>query len=131
MTDDLERYEVFIKSVAGFINIDLTSTIWSWRRSDAAGRTLVTGGSHPSLEASFASIRRHAARFGEAPIKINLRGPEEPVSAGAANMSAARRETNATMIDEEYVRRERRRAQALAAALAPFGSRAAYSPPYR
>ena len=75
MTDHSERYEVFIKSIAGFINKDLTCTIWGWRRLNMAGRVLVSGSSHASLEACFASVRRHAARFGAAPVKINLHEP--------------------------------------------------------
>ena len=129
MTDDLERYEIFIKSVAGFVNRDLTSTIWSWRRLNAGGRILTSGGSLPSLEASFASVRRHAARFGEAPVKINLREPDETVTSIVPYIPAARREAMIARIDHEHARREGRRTYALAAvAQAPPGSIAFHLP---
>ena len=117
MENDLERYEIFIKSIAGSINKDLTSTIWSWRRVNAGGRTLTSGGSLPSLEASFASVKRHAARFGPAPIKINLREPDETVTSIVPHLPPMQRAAMIAHIDHESARRELRRTHALAVAL--------------
>jgi hypothetical protein len=69
------HYEVFVDSVAGRGNGSAISTNWSWRRMETGGSTLVHGSVHGSLESCFASVRRHSATFGEAPIKVNLREP--------------------------------------------------------
>ncbi|MDB5711757.1 MAG: hypothetical protein JWL96_3827 [Sphingomonas bacterium] len=116
MTDHTERYEVFIKSIAGFINKDLTSTIWSWRRLNAAGRVLVDGSSHASLEACFATVRRHSARFGAAPVKINLREPLQPAAPATPQFPVAQRGAMIAAVDRESARREALHARALALA---------------
>jgi hypothetical protein len=90
---------------------------------------LVHGSSHGSLEACFASVRRHAGRFGEAPIKINLREPDEKVTSIAPYIPAAQRATMIAHIDQEHARRERLRTLALATgAQAPPGSIATHFP---
>ena len=88
---------------------------------NAHGRVLTSGGSHPSLEASFASAKRHAARFGAAPVKINLREPVEPVTSIVPHMPVAQRDAMIAHIDREQARREglRTRARAAAAKLPP------------
>jgi hypothetical protein len=72
MTKSLEHYEIFIKATGAFVNGALTPVLWSWKRFGPGGETLFSGASYPVIEASFAAVRHHAARFGEAPIKINL-----------------------------------------------------------
>jgi len=72
MPDNAQKYEVYVDSVTGLMNGSLTLTNWSWRRMDKSGSVLVHGSIHGSLESCFASVRRHSARFGEAPVKINL-----------------------------------------------------------
>lgn len=42
---------------------------------ERGGSIVVHGSVHGSLESCFASVRRHSAAFGEAPIKVNLREP--------------------------------------------------------
>lgn len=116
MTNDLDRYEIFIKAIAGFVNNDLTATIWSWRRLDAGGKERAHGSSHISLEASFAAARRHAARFGEAPMKINLLDPVRAAPGIAPPMPPAQRVAMIAAVDRETARREARRLHALAAA---------------
>src|SRR5258706_14868996 len=72
MPDNSQRYELFIKSMAGIMNGNLTDIRWSWSRLSQSGSILVRGGDHGSLEACFASARRHRAQFDHAPIRINL-----------------------------------------------------------
>jgi hypothetical protein len=72
MTHNAQKYEVYVESVTGLVNDGLMLTNWSWRRMDKSGSILVHGSIHGSLESCFASVRRHSARFGEAPVKINL-----------------------------------------------------------
>jgi hypothetical protein len=103
MSDDADRYEIFIKAVAGYIDCDLTSTVWSWRRLNVGGRVIADGGGHPSLEASFASVKRHAALLGEAPVKINLGEPEQPVSPFVPPVHGAR--PDAAIVDIDRARR--------------------------
>ena len=79
---------------------------------------LTGGGSYTSLEASFASVKRHAARFGEAPIKINLREAEVAMPSILPQVPAAQREATIANIDQERARREGLRTRALAAAAA-------------
>ncbi|MDB5673364.1 MAG: hypothetical protein JWM65_346 [Sphingomonas bacterium] len=79
-----------------------------------AGRVLVDGSSHASLEACFASVRRHAARFGAAPVKINLREPVPPVSPAVPELAVAQR--SGRIIDRESARREGLYTRALAPA---------------
>jgi hypothetical protein len=82
---------------------------------------LVHGSSHASLEACFASVRRHAALFGAAPVKINLREPVQPAAPAAAQLPAAQRSGMIANIDHESAQREglytRARAPAAIAAL--------------
>ncbi|MFA6117180.1 MAG: hypothetical protein WC729_24495 [Sphingomonas sp.] len=47
-------------------------THWIWRKLNDAGRVTVHGSHHGSLEACFASARKHRDAFGNAPIIINL-----------------------------------------------------------
>ena len=75
MTEVAEKYEVFIESVGGSADHEATLTNWSWRRLDAGGRVLVRGNLHHSLEACFASVKRHILHFGQAPVKVNLQEP--------------------------------------------------------
>jgi hypothetical protein len=75
MIDHPQKYEVFVESVAGCNSGGPVSTNWSWRRMDLAGSVLVHGSVHGSLEACFASVRRHSATFGVVPIRVNLREP--------------------------------------------------------
>jgi hypothetical protein len=114
MSDDTGRYEIFIKAVAGFVDSDLTSTVWSWRRLNADGRTIADGGAHPSLEASFASVRRHAALFGAAPVKINLREEDGPASPIVPPVHGARPDPG--IIDFDHARRNRLANRALSPA---------------
>ena len=72
MPDSPQRYELFVKSIAGSMNVNLTAMHWSWSRLSQSGSILVHGGEHGSLEACFSSARRHRAQFGQAPITINL-----------------------------------------------------------
>lgn len=72
MASGAQKYEVFVESVTGLMSGNSAATNWSWRRMDLGGSVLVRGGVHGSLESCFASVRRHSARFGEAPVKINL-----------------------------------------------------------
>jgi hypothetical protein len=66
------QYEVFIESVSGSSDRDAPLTKWSWHRLDAGGQVLVRGNLHHSLEACFASVKRHIVQFGQAPVKVNL-----------------------------------------------------------
>ncbi|MES2043142.1 MAG: hypothetical protein V4475_04655 [Pseudomonadota bacterium] len=66
------QYEVFIESVGGSPDHEATLTNWSWRRLGAGGEVLVRGNLHHSLEACFASVKRHIVQFGQAPVKVNL-----------------------------------------------------------
>jgi hypothetical protein len=111
MSDDLERYEIFIKSITGTMNNDLPSTVWSWKRSNCAGKVLINGGSYSSLEASFAAARRHAAQFGKAPVKINLRESDAVVPPMVSHVPAAQRES--MILDPERARCDERRTSAL------------------
>jgi hypothetical protein len=75
MTEVAQKYEVFIESVDGSADHQAPLANWSWHRLDEAGAILVRGTLHGSLEACFASVRRHIVKFGQAPVKINLHEP--------------------------------------------------------
>jgi hypothetical protein len=75
MSEDAQKYEVFIESVEGCTDNETTQTNWSWRRLNEVGEILVRGSLHGSLEACFASVKRHSVTFGQAPVKINLHEP--------------------------------------------------------
>lgn len=75
MTEAAQKYEVFIESVDGSADLEVPLANWSWHRLDEAGAILVRGSLHGSLEACFASVRRHIVKFGQAPVKINLHEP--------------------------------------------------------
>jgi hypothetical protein len=75
MTEDAQKYEVFIESVDGSADHEAPLTKWSWHRLDKGGEIVVRGNLHGSLEACFASVRRHISTFGQAPVKINLHAP--------------------------------------------------------
>ena len=75
MTEDVQKYEVFIESVAGASDHEATLTNWSWHRLDEGGEIVVHGSLHGSLAACFASVRQHSVKFGQAPVKINLHEP--------------------------------------------------------
>ncbi len=75
MADGAQKYEVFIESVGGSPDSETTLTNWSWRRLGAGGEVLVRGNLHHSLEACFASVKRHIVQFGQAPVKVNLQEP--------------------------------------------------------
>lgn len=79
---------------------------------NAGGRVLASGGSYSSLEASFAAVKHHAARFDEAPVKINLR--EAAVPTIMPQVPVAQRDTKIADIDRERTRRGARRNGALA-----------------
>ena len=66
------KYEMYIEQIPnhGFGSV---MTHWIWRKLNDAGRVTVHGSHHGSLEACFASARKHRDAFGEAPIIINLR----------------------------------------------------------
>ena len=103
MADEASRYEIFIKSVARFTGSDPAPALWSWRRLNADGRIIADGGGHPSLEASFASVKRRAALFGEAPVKINLREDVRHVSPLTPPDDSSR--PNSAIVDRDSVRR--------------------------
>jgi hypothetical protein len=75
MTEDAQKYEVFIDSVDRSSDHAAPLTIWRWHRLGKAGEVVVRGNVHGSLEACFASVRRHISKFGQAPVKINLHEP--------------------------------------------------------
>ncbi|MDB5673841.1 MAG: hypothetical protein JWM65_823 [Sphingomonas bacterium] len=75
MTEGTQKYEVFIDSVDGSPDHEALRTNWCWHRLDAGGEILVRGSLHGSLEACFASVKRHIVKFGQAPVKINLHEP--------------------------------------------------------
>jgi hypothetical protein len=99
MTDNLERYEVFIKSTGVFMKNSAALTIWSWNRLTAAGQLLVCGSGHASLEACFASVRLHAAQCGEVPVKINLGQPAKVSPPVASSVPVAQRDGMIANID--------------------------------
>ena len=105
MADDASRYEIFIKSVARFTGSDPALALWSWRRLNAYGRIIADGGGHPSLEASFASVKRHAALFGEAPVKINLREDDRAMSPFAPPGDGA--QPNSAIVESDRARHHR------------------------
>lgn len=65
------KYEIYIESVA---NHSLKSVMmhWVWRKMNGVGLVTVHGSHHGSLEACFASVRKHRDAFGDGPISINL-----------------------------------------------------------
>jgi hypothetical protein len=65
------KYEIYIENVT---NHALHSVMmhWIWRKLNGAGLVTVHGSHHGSLEACFASVRKHRDAFGDAPISINL-----------------------------------------------------------
>jgi hypothetical protein len=75
MTEDAQKYEVFIESVEGSTDAESPQTNWSWHRLDEGGEIVVRGTLHGSLAACFASVKRHSVKFGQAPVKINLHEP--------------------------------------------------------
>lgn len=75
MTEDAQKYEVFIESVDGSTDHDAPKTNWSWHRLDEGGAIVVRGSLHGSLALCFASVRQHSVKFGQAPVKINLHEP--------------------------------------------------------
>jgi len=83
---------------------------------NVAGRVLVAGSSHGSIEACFASVRRHAAQFGAAPVKINLREPVQPAVPATPQLPVAQRSGMIANIDRAFAWREGLRAPALAPA---------------
>jgi hypothetical protein len=64
------RYEIYIENVANHARKSVTMH-WVWRKLDG-GFVTVHGSHHGSLEACFASVRKHRDAFGDAPISINL-----------------------------------------------------------
>lgn len=66
------KYEIYIENVANHA-LHSVMTHWIWRKLNGAGLVTVHGSHHGSLEACFASVRKHRDRFGDAPISINLR----------------------------------------------------------
>ena len=66
------KYEMYIEQIPnhGFGSV---MTHWIWRKLNDAGRVTVHGSHHGSLEACFASARKHRDAFGDAPITINVR----------------------------------------------------------
>ena len=83
---------------------------------NVAGRVLVAGSSHGSIEACFASVRRHAAQFGAAPVKINLREPVQPAVPATPQLAVAQRSGMIANIDRAFAWREGLRTPALAPA---------------
>lgn len=73
MTHNPQRYEVYIEEMLGQPRVNPMAAQWIWHRIDAAGLVTVHGSHHASLEACFASARKHREAFGDAPITINLR----------------------------------------------------------
>ena len=72
MKNSQQRYEVYIERPTGPARFDLLAAQWIWYKLNAAGIVTVHGSHHASLEACFASARRHRETFGDAPITINL-----------------------------------------------------------
>ena len=95
-----QRYEVYIDHVADKVRVGSVATHWTWRKLNAAGLVSVQGTRHGSLEACFASVRKHRERFGNAPITINLlKGnmADDPKVAGkVVGLAAAGRDTSVT-----------------------------------
>lgn len=75
MAESAQKYEVFIESVDGSTDHEVPLANWSWHRLDARGKVVVRGPLHRSLEACFASVKRHSIKFGQLPVKINLHEP--------------------------------------------------------
>lgn len=67
------KYEVYIEQPANQAHAGSIAAQWIWHKVDSAGAVLVHGSHHGSLEACFASARKHRETFGDAPITINLR----------------------------------------------------------
>jgi len=65
------KYEMYVEHVPNR-GLGSVMTHWIWRRLNDAGRVTVHGSHHGSLEACFASVRKHRDAFGDAPIVINL-----------------------------------------------------------
>lgn len=66
-----EKYEIYIENVADHV-LHSVMTHWIWRKLNNVGLVTVHGSHHGSLEACFASVRKHRDAFGNAPISINL-----------------------------------------------------------
>src|SRR3954470_12608901 len=73
MTDNQNRYEVYIEKAADMVRFNSASAKWSWCKMNRFGLVTVRGSRHSSLEACFAAVRKHRSTFGDAPIAINLR----------------------------------------------------------
>ncbi|MES2045529.1 MAG: hypothetical protein V4475_16780 [Pseudomonadota bacterium] len=117
MADHFERYEVFIKSTSVFMKNGVALTMWSWSRLSAVGQVLVCGSGHASLEACFASVRLHAAQFGEVPVKINLGQPARTSPPVASPVPVAQRDGMIANIDPAPASRINVPAPAVIAAL--------------
>ena len=81
------KYEVYIEHAAKRA-VGSVMTVWIWRKVNETGVVIEQGSHHGSLEACFASVRRHREAFGDAPITINLR-PENAADAPKVIPSAS------------------------------------------
>jgi hypothetical protein len=102
MSDNHHRYEIFVKSIIRQMNLSLTTATWSWSRLSESGSILVHGGDHGSLEACFASARRHRTQFGPAPISINLQKSHVAVAPSAPETLAVKDDALITNLAAEY-----------------------------
>ena len=65
------KYEVYIEH-RDIHSDESLMTHWTWHKLSDEGLVTVRGSRHSSLEACFASVRKHRDASGNAPIRINL-----------------------------------------------------------
>jgi hypothetical protein len=97
------KYEVFLKTPTGSRGKYSQSSSWTWCKYSQNGFVLARGGSHGSLEACFASVRKHRDEFGGAPITINLNGADIGDAPSVVDLSAQEREVRITNVQLEQL----------------------------
>lgn len=85
------KYEIYIENVANHV-LHSVMMHWIWRKLNGVGLVTVHGSHHGSLEACFASVRKHRDAFGDAPISINLHHAEAADASRIVALAVAERD---------------------------------------
>ncbi len=106
-----QHYVVFMETGDKLGGWRRTEIIWSWSRLNHHGLVIVHGTRHPSLEACFASVRKHRIEFGDVPIMIDLKGANLPDAPFVIDFAAMDRDPAITQSKRDDLRSSQRVAQ--------------------